>query len=404
MKSKAASQFVELKPGSKPAKSRYPVVLGYGFRPFFLLAGIHAAIAIPLWILALHGIDLPRTALPAPVWHAHEMLFGFIAAAMAGFLLTAVPSWTNQRGYAGAPLAALVLLWLAGRVVMTIPLGLPPLWAGIVDLAFLPALALMLLPALLRSGNRRNLVFIGLLALLFASNLHFHLNAANSIAPLFMGLNAMMFVLTLLAGRVVPAFTSAALKQLGNDIRIRRFQPLDRAALVAVAGVLLVDLVLPGGVYAAFMAAVAALLLALQLGQWQGHRASCMPIVWVLHVGFAWLPVSLAIKSATLFGAAIPATAWLHALTVGAMASMIIGIMSRAALGHTGRPLVTPGPVVVAYWLLTLAALARVFGPMLAPGSLWLTIAGLLWCLAFLLYLFVYAPILVRPRIDGRPG
>jgi uncharacterized protein involved in response to NO len=277
MKSKAASQFVELKPGSKPAKSRYPVVLGYGFRPFFLLAGIHAAIAIPLWILALHGIDLPRTALPAPVWHAHEMLFGFIAAAMAGFLLTAVPSWTNQRGYAGAPLAALVLLWLAGRVVMTIPLGLPPLWAGIVDLAFLPALALMLLPALLRSGNRRNLVFIGLLALLFASNLHFHLNAANSIAPLFMGLNAM----------------SAALKQLGNDIRIRRFQPLDRAALVAVAGVLLVDLVLPGGVYAAFMAAVAALLLALQLGQWQGHRASCMPIVWVLHVGFAWLPVSL---------------------------------------------------------------------------------------------------------------
>lgn len=129
-----------------------------------------------------------------------------------------------------------------------------------------------------------------------------------------------------------------------------------------------------------------------------------MPIVWVLHVGFAWLPVSLAIKSATLFGAAIPATAWLHALTVGAMASMIIGIMSRAALGHTGRPLVTPGPVVVAYWLLTLAALSRVFGPMLAPGSLWLTIAGLLWCLAFLLYLFVYAPILVRPRIDGRPG
>jgi hypothetical protein len=156
---------------------------------------------------------------------------------MAGFLLTAVPSWTNQRGYAGAPLAALVLLWLAGRVVMSIPLGLAPLWAGIIDLAFLPALALMLLPALLRSGNRRNLVFIGLLALLFASNLHFHLNAANSIAPLFMGLNAMMFVLTLLGGRVVPAFTSAALKQLGNDIRIRRCRRVTAGAAAGpVAG------------------------------------------------------------------------------------------------------------------------------------------------------------------------
>lgn len=406
MKSQGTSQSVQLETDARPTKSRYPVVLAYGFRPFFLLAGIHAAIAIPLWISVLNGFGVPQTPLPALVWHVHEMLYGFVAAAMAGFLLTAVPSWTNRRGYAGAPLAALVLLWLVGRVAMTVPLGLSPLWAGIIDLAFIPALALMILPALLRSGNRRNLVFIGLLALLFASNLHFHLHGTTSNAPLYLGMNAMIILLTLLGGRVIPAFTSAALKQLGADIRIRRYQPLDRATLVGVIAVVLVDLALPSSIYAAATAAVAAALLLAQLAQWQGHKTSGIPIVWVLHVAFAWLPLGLALKAAVLFGAPIPGSSWIHALTVGAMATMILGIMSRAALGHTGRPLVTPGPVVIAYYLLTGAALGRVFGPILmsADTSSWLVIAALFWCSAFVLFIFVYAPILCRPRADGRPG
>ncbi len=406
MKPRAPRNFVQLKPESEPAAVNYPAVLAYGFRPFFLLAGIHAAIAIPLWIAFLHGLDLPLPVLVAPVWHAHEMLYGFIAAAMAGFLLTAVPSWTNRRGYAGAPLAGLALLWLAGRVAMTIPMGLSPLWAGLIDLAFLPALALTILPALLRSGNRRNLAFIGLLGLLFASNLHFHLNGAAATGPLFLGLNAMLILVTMLGGRIVPAFTSAGLKQLGLDTRIRRYQPLDRAALVAVVGVLLVDLAVPDSLYAAVMAAVAACLLGAQLSQWQTHRTLRVPLVWVLHVAFLWLPTALVLKAILLIGVPISDTAWLHALTVGALATMIIGVMSRAALGHTGRALVAPGAVVAAYYLLTGAALARVFGPMLMPsaGSLWLVIAALLWCLAFLLFLVVYAPILCRPRIDGRPG
>jgi len=245
-------------------------VLAYGFRPFFLLAGIHAAIAIPLWIAVLHGLDLPRTVLPSSVWHAHEMLYGFVAAALAGFLLTAVPSWTNRRGYAGAPLAGLALVWLAGRIAMTVPLGLPPLWAGVIDLAFLPLLALTILPALLRSGNRRNLVFIVLLSLLFIANLRFHLNGAHAAGPLLLGLNAMMFLITLLGRRLLPVFTSSRLKQLGIEARIRRYQPLDRTALIAVAGVLLIDLIVPESFYAAFMAAVAAVLLALQLGSMAG--------------------------------------------------------------------------------------------------------------------------------------
>ncbi len=406
MKSQVPPRVVQLNSDPNPVTSNYPAVLAYGFRPFFLLAAIHAAIAIPLWVAVLHGFDLPRTLLSAPVWHAHEMLYGFVAAAMAGFLLTAVPSWTNRRGYAGAPLAALVLVWLAGRVAMTLPLGLSPLWAGVIDLAFIPLLALTLLPALLRSGNRRNLAFIGLLGLLFASNLHFHLLGAVALPPLLLGMNAMLFLVTMLGGRIVPAFTSAALKDLGIAARIRRFQPLDRAALFAVVSVLLVDLAFPDSLYAAVAAAVAAALLAAQLSQWQGHRTLRMPIVCVLHVAYAWLPISLALKAAILFGLPLPGSSWLHALTVGAMATMIIGVMSRAALGHTGRALVAPGAAVAGYVSLTGAALARVFGPLLMPsaGSLWLVMAALLWCLAFLLFLKVYAPILWRPRIDGRPG
>ena len=344
--------------------------------------------------------------MPTRVWHTHEMLYGFIAAAMAGFLLTAVPSWTNRRGYAGLPLAMLALLWLAGRSVMSLPTGLPPSMVALIDLAFLPALALMLLPALLRSGNRRNLVFVALLLLLFGANLHFHLAGADSSRPLLAGINTMLLLITLLGGRIVPAFTSAALKQLGEEAKIRRYLPLDKAALAAVGAVLAVDLVLPESVLAAAVAVLAAVLLALQLGQWQGHRTLSLPIVWILHLAYAWLPLAFALKAAALAGLPVAAGAWLHAATAGAMASMIVGVMSRAALGHTGRPLIAPRPIVVAYLALAAAAVARVFGPLLLPtaATLWWQLAALLWCLAFLLYLVVYAPILCRARIDGRPG
>lgn len=381
-------------------------ILAYGFRPFFLLAGLHATFAIPLWIALLQGAGLAQLPLPAHTWHAHEMLFGFVAAAVGGFLLTAVPSWTNQRGYAGAPLAALVTIWLLGRLAMTAPLGLPPWLGAALDLAFLPLLALTLLPSLLRSGNRRNLVFIGLLALLFASNLHFHLLGATSTGPLLLGLNVMLFMLTMLGGRIVPAFTSAGLKQRGLDVRIRRFQPLDRAALLAVGAVLVFDLFFAGSHFAGFVAALAAALLAAQLTQWQGLRTRQMPLLWVLHLGYGWLPVCLALKALWLFDAPVPGSSWLHALSVGAFATMIVGVMSRAALGHTGRKLVAPTGAVAAYFLITGAALTRVFGPLLAPtaAALTPTLAGVLWTLAFGLFVITYAPILWRPRADGRPG
>lgn len=406
MKPQAARHSASRDTAPGGARDRYPAILAYGFRPFFLLAGIYAAIAIPFWIAIMQGAALPRMPLPAQAWHAHEMLYGFVAAAVAGFMLTAVPGWTGHRGYSGTPLAALVLLWLAGRLVTTLPLGLPLWGIAAIDLAFLPALALTLLPTLIRSGNRRNLVFIGLLALLFASNLQFYRGGASTTASLLLGLNAMLFMITLLGSRILPAFTSAALEERGLEVGIPRHQPLDKAALAAIGCVLVVDIVFPDSRFAAGIAALSAALLGVQLSRWHGHRTEKMPILWVLHVGYAWLPISLALKAALLFSMPVFASSWIHALTAGAMATMIIGIMSRASLGHTGRALIAPTAIAAAYVSITGAALSRVFGPLLLPAMTpqWWVLSAMLWSLAFALFVIVFAPILCRPRADGRPG
>ncbi|MDX1432874.1 MAG: NnrS family protein [Gammaproteobacteria bacterium] len=381
-------------------------LLAYGFRPFFLLAGLHAALAMPLWMAFLHGVDLPGAPLAPLAWHGHEMIYGFVMAAVAGFLLTAVPSWTGRRGFAGMPLLALVLVWLAGRVAVTVPLGLPASVVAAVDLAFPVALVLAILPSLVRSGNRRNLVLVGLLALLFIANLHFYLAGAASTEPLRLAVNALLLLVAMIGGRIVPAFTSARLKQRGFDVRLPGRTLIDRAALGAVVAVLVVDLVQPGGMPAGIVAALAAVLLALRLARWHGHRSFGEPILWVLHVAYAWLAVGLTLKSAWLLGGFVFASGWLHALSAGAFATMILAVMSRAALGHTGRALVAPASVAVAYALLTGAALARVFGPTAFPGAwtTWLGVAATLWTVAFVLYVIAYAPILCAPRVDGRPG
>jgi uncharacterized protein involved in response to NO len=277
---------------------------------------------------------------------------------------------------------------------------------AVIDLAFLPALALTVLPAMIRSGNRRNLVFIGILAALFAANLHFHLAGANRVAPLSFGINVVLLMVALVGGRILPAFTSSGLRQRGFDIQIKRYPLLDVSALLATLGVLVVDLLLPATTLAAVAATLAALLLALRLARWQGHRTLRDPIIWVLHMAYAWLPVGLALKAAWLFGAPVPQASWLHALTSGAFSIMILAVMSRAALGHTGRDLIAAGPVVAAYWLVGAAALVRVFGPILQGDAwrLWMITSGSLWTLGFFLYVVVYAPILCSPRADGRAG
>ena len=393
-------------PTERSISSSWPAVLGYGFRPFFLLAGIHAATAIPIWLMSLQGFGPLSVPVPALAWHAHELLFGFIVAAVAGFLLTAVPSWTESRGYAGAPLLGLAFLWIAGRLVTTFPSSLTAGMVALIDLAFIPILALTILPALIRSGNRRNFVFIGMLAGLFASNLHFHLAGAATSEPLHLGINIILLMVAIIGGRTLPAFTSSGLKQRGIDISIRRHSWLDIAALAATLAVVIIDVVSSATIVAAVAATVAAALLALRMARWQGHRTLHEPIIWVLHVAYAWLPIGLALKAAWLFGAPIPSASWLHALTAGAFSTMILAVMSRAALGHTGRELVAPGLIVMAYYLVGVAALMRVFGPILFADAwrFWMVASGSLWSLAFILFVVVYAPILCSPRADGRAG
>ena len=393
--------------GEATPRSRAPrlAVLGYGFRPFFLLAALHAVLVVPAWLVRLHGAGLPAFPAPPLAWHVHEMTYGFVQAAIAGFLLTAVPSWTGRRGFAGAPLAALAAIWLAGRVAMSVPLDLPAAAVAGLDLAFTAALALAITPSLVRSGNRRNLVFVALLTALLVANLEFHLRGAQAPPPA-LALNAVLVLVALVGGRVTPAFTAAWLRGRGVEVRIPRLAWLDGGALVAVTGVLVVDLVAPGGTLAGAVAVAAAVLLSLRLARWQGWRCAAEPLVWVLHLGYAWLPVALGLKAAMLLGVPLPGASWVHALTVGAFATMILAIMTRASLGHTGRPLVAPASAAAAYGLVTAAALARVFGPVLAPGAAatWVWVAGLLWTLAFAAFLVGYAPMLLRPRLDGRAG
>jgi uncharacterized protein involved in response to NO len=383
----------------------------YGFRPFFLLAGLFAVVAAGLWLYTLTDGTWPSVAPPAPVWHAHEMLFGLIGAAIAGFLLTAVPSWTGQPGYSGWPLAGLVGLWLAGRLAFFLyGLAPPPLVAAI-DLAFFPLLGAMLAPAMIRGGKSKNLVFLLFLASLFIANLLIHLSLAQSnitltATGLILAVNTILLMIAIIGGRIVPAFTSNALRQNDPSFTITPNELLDRTAILSVALILFVDLFWMHTTAAGILALAAGALHALRLARWKGLHTLREPIVWVLHLGYGWLVIGLLLKGVFILTGIAWSAGWLHALTIGAMATMILAVMSRAALGHTGRPIVAARPTTCAYVLLGLAALVRTTGPALPGNAMyWSTLlAGLLWLATFALFLIVYAPILVRPRADGKPG
>ena len=384
-------------------------LFNYGFRPFFLLAGVQAIFVMLVWLAVLHGMSWEMAWLAPVQWHAHEMIFGFVAAALAGFLLTAVASWTGQRGFAGPPLIVLVAVWLAGRIAMAPGLGVPQSLAAAIDLAFLPIVAIAVTPSLVRAGNLRNFPLIAFLLLLFSANVLFHapsLGTRLGIQGPTLAVDTILLMVVLVGGRVVPAFTGNALRSRHPDARVAAFGWVDRAALAAAAAVLLVDLATPGGRFAGIVALLACVLHAWRLLRWQGWLTRDMPIAWVLHVAYAWIPIGLGLKGLWLLWQLPVAAGWLHGLTAGAYSTMILAVMTRAALGHTGRPLVAAKPIVAAYLLVSLAAVIRVFGPVAAPTMLqstW-TIAGTLWIAAFVIYCAVYAPILSRRRIDGRPG
>ncbi len=376
-----------------------------GFRPFFLVAGLYGMLVLPVWLTLYLSNGAAALVWPPALWHAHEMLMGYAAAALAGFLLTAVPSWQKSAPIAPPRLAALTALWLAGRVAVWAAAVLPAWLVAAVDLAFLPALLVFGVPELLQPRAKRNRVFVAVISILIAGNALMHAAAAELIDQrlgALLTLDGFALLITILGGRVVPAFTAGALTARGLRDAVAKSEILDRLSILGVvlfvATDALADSWSPAAPVAGAIALAAALVNGARLSRWGWRHVLGEPIVWILHLAYAWLAVGLAARGLADFGL-IPPLASLHALAVGAVGSMTIAIMSRAALGHSGRPLVAPWPVAIAYGLVSVAAVARMIG-----GTGGLTVAGVAWTAAFAAFSAVFVPILTRPRIDGRPG
>ena len=373
-----------------------------GFRPFYLLASVFAALSIPLWSLQFSGM-LGYSYLSGPLWHAHEMVFGFTLAVIVGFLFTAGRNWTNQPTPTGWKLAALAALWVAGRILVLTPFAVA---AAAVNVAFPLAAAISLAVPFVKSGNRRNYFFVALLVLLAVAAGFVHLSQLTgaSLAPWFgiqVALDVVLFILAVMGGRVIPMFTSNGVP----GATATRNPYVEKAALGLVLVLMAADAVGLNGALLAVLAGAACVAHAWRFVLWQPWRTRSVPIVWVLHLAYLWVPVHLALRVLSAYGWVMPSAAT-HALTVGAVGGLIIGMMTRTARGHTGRPLRADGFDTACYVLLLLAAVVRVALPLVVPAHIFYAVlcSAVLWSGGFGLYAVRYWPVLSRARLDGRPG
>ena len=378
--------------------------LALGFRPFFLLAAAYSAITIPLWYLMFTG----RMTVPTPVqgvaWHGHEMIFGFTVAVIAGFLLTAVRNWTGQPLPTGRSLGALVLLWLAGRLAFLTFGGLPYGVTAVVDLAFLPAVAIAIARPIIVARNKRNYAFIGLLMLFAGANLLFHLDPGGpgGRTALTLGLNIVLLIIVVVGGRVLPFFTQNGLP----DVTVHRNQILDWLSLGSVALVLVLELATGFSAWTAGAALLAAATNGARMVGWASLQTLRTPILWVLHLAYVWIPIGFLAKGLAILTPYATLSVATHILTVGVIGTMILGMMARVGLGHTGRPLKVAPVITAAFLLLTLSVIFRSILPWMMSETymMGLLVSSILWAVAFLLFLVVYLPILTQPRPDGKPG
>lgn len=378
---------------------------GRGFRPFFFAGAVYTIISVLLW----SGFYAGHTNLPDilhdPVgWHAHEMVYGFTMAIVAGFLLTAVANWTGGAPARQMHLAGLVALWIAGRVVLNVDTGMPD-WAVYgVAAAFIPALAVSLAFPLLKSRNVRNFVFLGLLSILFLCEIAYFLT--GKITPLYLAVFMILIMVSLIGGRIIPAFTVAALRRKGEEAYPTPQPKADIAALFSLLA-MGVALLIFGAAHSVFAVAafVAGFVHAWRMRYYLTARVWHDPMLWILHIGYAWLVLGLFCAGFAGLGLVAVSTA-LHALTVGAIGSMTLGMMCRVALGHTGRDLTASPVTTLAFVFMQLAAVLRVGGVIVFPeeASLWIAGTAGLWALCFLLYLSAYTPVLWKARPDGAPA
>jgi uncharacterized protein involved in response to NO len=381
-------------------------LLTAGFRPLFLAAGIWSVVALAVWIALLSGVFALPSQFDPLSWHIHEMMYGFVMAAIGGFLLTAIANWTARPPVADGVLAMLSLLWIAGRAVCLVSAWFAA-WVGVaVDLAFPTALMLVALRELIAANNRRNYTLLAPLVLLVVADLLMHLTALGVSIPIGLGWRLAMFcivvLLSVIAGRIIPAFTRNWLAAHGNARQPAAMGRLDRIALGLLhASLLCWVLVTDSALVGAALVAAGALHL-WRLVRWQGHATVREPLLLILHVGYLWLAAGTALLGLSTLSDVVPAAAGIHALTTGAFGTMILAVMTRASLGHTGRALHADGATVAIYILVTLAAVLRVVAAW--PGVWTMALlepAAAAWVAAFALFVAHYGPMLVRPPIDA---
>ncbi len=393
-------------PLDEPAPPRQQgwVPFALGFRPFFILAAVGSVLLMLVWLLVWHQ-NFPAADYYGRIgWHNHEMLFGYGVAVVAGFLLTAVRNWTGLDTPVGTPLALLAGVWLLGRVLPWLPV--PPLLVFLVDVALLPLVAIALFTPLWKGQNKVNRVFIPLLLAMAIANLLVHVEAmgwADQLASKGVSMMILMIVLLimLVGGRVLPFFS----RNVIPGYQIRQFALLERTGFAAVCLLILAELFASGTVFTAVLYIVVGISQALRIGLWYHHNIWKMPVLWVLHTGYYWMVLGLVLMGVADLGLFMKSAAT-HALTAGAIGVFTLGMMARVALGHSGRSIDVTRAMLWAFVFGHMAAVIRVFGVAWLPEHylIWIMLSGTLWLLAFGVFSVIYLPILLRPRLDGRPG
>ena len=376
-----------------------------GFRTFYSLAAIFAIAAMILWLRAFAGLSGTGDYLYGVVWHSHEMLFGFATAVITGFLLTAVRNWTGLPTPTGAALAMLAVLWLAARALIIIG---PASLAAVVDVAFLPALALAIAGPILRSKNQRNYKVLALILMLAASHGVYHLASLGfaeawlARTSLFVGIDILVILMAIVGGRVIPAFTRNAIPSATSRhepwVELITFVSM---ILIIAASVLRGSWAVPP-MFMALLLTVAAAAHAIRLALWDPVKTIHNPLLWMMPAAYSWMPIAFLLRALAATNI-IPAGAWIHAMTMGAVSALMLAMMMRSSLGHTGRALVASKTDMAAFLLLQIAAIVRVAASIVAGETYqqWIVVSGLIWALAFLVFALRYLPMLSRPRVTG---
>lgn len=396
-----------------PGNQANPVMplLQLGFRPFFLLAGTSAAFLIMLWGLFFSSSSVEGMNVLAygPVyWHGHEMIFGFIAAVVAGFLLTAAKNWTGRQTASGTLLLLLVILWVLARVLPFFPAIFPYWFVAVIDISFLPAVAATLLPLLIKTRNYRNLIFIGILLLLGTANIAFHLGVAGRIDfgqrnGLYAAVYLILLLISIMGGRVIPFFIERGLAQ---GLRCRSYPVIEISASLALLFLGGLHTANVTGVYIIIIALIAATLHFIRLAGWYSNGVWRVPLLWVLVLAYAWIVTGLFLLALALAGLFEVSLA-LHALTIGGIGLMTMGMMVRVSMGHSGRKLCAPAYMPVAFAALNVAVVVRVVLPIIMPADgyyIWVITSAMIWVAAFVVFTLRMSPVLIKPRVDGRPG